>query len=214
MGRRYRSHWIRYLEWSPVHDSQNLGEWTVCPKYIHMYTGCIVHLFLQKLGCGSPLCNRCHIHPAGLLHVFWHCLKQVRYWTGVPDRINLILSVSVDATTLTCILGHVEDLATRMEGKMWLLEHYIWPERLGLDSHPPTVWELENKIISLLSWKRAGYPNSKNCVPIGLIPLAWPHCILLGIGRLSLPCRAGWEWRLNTEHALDALHEPSEGAVM
>lgn len=76
-------------------------------------------LFLNKIGLrDSPLCNRCNIHPAGLLHMLWHCLKLVRYWTGVISHINSTFSITLDASPLTCILGHVEDLTTGTEGKI------------------------------------------------------------------------------------------------
>lgn len=50
--------------------------------------------------------------------MFWNGPKLVRYWKGVLNCINLVFSVMKDATPLTCILGHVENLHTTPEGKI------------------------------------------------------------------------------------------------
>lgn len=86
--------------------------------------------------------------------MFWHCAKMVRYWTGVLARITSVFTVHIDATPLTCILGHVEDLATGDEGKLAIARVlYMARKRIAqhwLDSCPPTIKEFEvNWLISL-----------------------------------------------------------------
>lgn len=116
-------------------------------------------LFLHKIGLReSPLCNRCNIHPAGLLHMLWNCPKLVRYWKGVLERINAVFSVSVDDTPLTCILGHVEDLAIVDEGKIAVARSLYMARKVialhWLDPLPPTVKEFEEKVNWLISLEK------------------------------------------------------------
>lgn len=69
--------------------------------------------FLHKIGLrDSPMCNRCYVHPASLLHMMWNCPKLVRYWGDVLSLIGSIYPVTIEETPLTCILGYVEDVAT------------------------------------------------------------------------------------------------------
>lgn len=119
-------------------------------------------LFLHKIGVrGSPLCNRCNIHPAGLLHMFWNCPKLVRYWEKVLDHINVVFSISIDATPLTCVLGHVEDLSSTPEIKLAIARVLYMARKViarhWLDSQPPTFVEFVNKVQWLISLEKGIY---------------------------------------------------------
>lgn len=119
-------------------------------------------LFLHKIGVrDSPLCNRCNIHPAGLPHMFWNCPKLVRYWNGVLYRINTVFSISIDATPLTCILGHVEDLSSTPENKLAIARVLYMARKVivrhWLDPQPPTFTEFINKVQWLISLEKGIY---------------------------------------------------------
>lgn len=93
--------------------------------------------------------------------MFWHCPKLVRYWKGVLARITSVFTVPIDATPLTCILGHVEDLATGDEGKLAIARVLYMARKLiaqhWLDSSPPTIKEFEDKVNWLISMEKGIY---------------------------------------------------------
>lgn len=107
--------------------------------------------FLHRIGLrDSPMCNRCHIHPASLLHMMWNCAKLVRYWSEVLSLIGTTFSVTIDETPLTCILGYVEDVATDLMEQLAVARLLFMARKViayhWLDSDPPVLQEFINKV--------------------------------------------------------------------
>lgn len=119
-------------------------------------------LFLHKIGLrDSPICNRCCIHPASLLHMMWNCPKLVRYWDEVISLINATYSVTIDTDPMTCILGYVEDLTVDAYEKIAIARILFMARKViayhWLDSAPPIRQELINKVNWLLLLERGIY---------------------------------------------------------
>lgn len=119
-------------------------------------------LFLHKIGVrDSPMCNRCNIHPASLMHMFWHCPKLVRYWKEVTSLINMVYSVNIALEPLCCVLGYVEDLAVDDHEKLAIARILFMARKViayhWLDSAPPVKQELINKVNWLLQLERGIY---------------------------------------------------------
>lgn len=77
------------------------------------------------------------------------------------EHITSVFSVYVDDTPLTCVLGHVEDLATGVEGKIAIARILYMARKViaqhWLDPHPPTVREFEDKVNWLVSLEKGIY---------------------------------------------------------
>lgn len=119
-------------------------------------------LFLHKIGLrDSPMCNRCCVHPASLLHMMWNCPKLVRYWSDVLSLINMTFSVNIDMDPMTCILGYVEDVMVDAHEKLAIARILFMARKViayhWLDSAPPTRQELVNKVNWLLLLERGVY---------------------------------------------------------
>lgn len=119
-------------------------------------------LFLHKIGLrDSPICNRCRIHPASLLHMMWNCPKLVRYWGEVKSLIDSVFSISLEESPLTCILGYVEDVLVAQEEKIAIARILYMARKVlayhWLDEDPPLIGELVIKVNWLLSLERGVY---------------------------------------------------------
>lgn len=105
--------------------------------------------------------NRCHVHPASLMHMMWNCPKLVRYWNYVISVIQSVFSVLIDATPLTCLLGYVEEVATDVAEKIAIARMLFIARKViayhWLDSEPPTLQEFIRKINWLLLLERGIY---------------------------------------------------------
>lgn len=119
-------------------------------------------LFLHKIGLrDSPICNRCCVHPASLMHLMWNCPKLVRYWGEVVSLINSVFSSCIDLDPMTCILGYVEDIPVNSDEKLAVSRILYMARKViafhWLDSEPPTKQELVNKVNWLLLMERGIY---------------------------------------------------------
>ena len=53
----------------------------------------------------DPNCDKCHLGPANLAHMFWTCPTLSQFWKSVFDSLSAITSVTIHSSPLIGLFG-------------------------------------------------------------------------------------------------------------
>lgn len=65
----------------------------------------------------DPVCDRCKLAPASLIHMFWSCPSLQSYWSNIFGTLSEVLGVTLDLNVLLALFGVMPTTVTLQKSK-------------------------------------------------------------------------------------------------
>ena len=161
-----------------IQTSIDDGTWAKIVKRVHSSSMCArhslvqfkvihrVHLSKAKLAKIypqiNPICDRCNLEDATLIHMFWLCPKVNGYWKAIFETLSTVLTTKIDPNPLTSLFGIIpEDTELPAGGRKTVAFITLLARRLILlrwkEAVPPSFSHLIRDVLSNLKIEKIRY---------------------------------------------------------